>query len=167
MIYLISRDFYLFAFVIMCLFLGKFFQNTIISSFLPLFSLLYSFLPLFFCHYTRVLGERDFTSRYKCGLGVRMDIRRKSYDVFLATGPSWFSPLATMLKGRAETAKRQGEGMTGRDAEWWSEVETRFSFFVLARNLSVSLAITLICSQLGRYCGVHLRLWCIYIRASD
>lgn len=147
----------------MCLFLGKFFQNIIISSFLSLFSLLYSFLPLFFYHYTRVLGERDFTSRYTC---VCMGIRRKSYDVLLATGPSWFSPLATMLKGREETAKRQEEERQG-GTEWWSEVETRFSFFVLARNLSVSLAITLICSQLGRYRGVHLRLLCIYIRTSD
>lgn len=44
---------------------------------------------------------------------VCMGIRRKSYDVLPATGPSWFPPLATMLKGREETAKRQGKERQG------------------------------------------------------
>lgn len=64
------------------------------------------FSPPFFVVYccTRVLDEHDFTSRcvhvracvhvYMC-----MDIRRKSYDVLPATGPSWFPPLATTLRG--------------------------------------------------------------------
>lgn len=44
---------------------------------------------------------------------VYMGIRRKSYDVLPATGPSWFPPLATMLKGEK---RRQNEGGTiGRD----------------------------------------------------
>lgn len=48
---------------------------------------------------------------------VCMGIRRKSYDVLPATGPSWFPPLATMLKG--EKRRRNDRGRN--DREGWSD----------------------------------------------
>lgn len=73
-----------------------------------------------------------------------MDIRRKSYDVFPATGPSWFPPLATTLRGEKRRQNDRGrndrEGLNDR-AKWW----TCFLFFVLIqpRNLSANLAMIL------------------------
>lgn len=40
--------------------------------------------------------------------GVCMGIRRKSYDVLPATGPSWFLPLATTLKGEKRWQNDRG-----------------------------------------------------------
>lgn len=127
-----------------CLFLGEFSQNTITP--LQLFPCLpaFSLFSCSFCSCTRVLGERDFTSTcmYVCvciwafAARVTTCSPQQVHRGF---------PLGHYAKGREEAAKRQGEERQG-GTEWRCEVESRLSFLVLARprNLSVSLAITLI-----------------------
>jgi len=69
---------------------------------------------------TRVLGERDFTPM-SCAcpcvclcVCVCTGIRRKSYDVLPATGPSWFPPWP-LRQGERRGGKTTGGGTTGRD----------------------------------------------------
>lgn len=123
-------------------------NNFSFFRYFPTFSLSLSLSSLLFIYCcTRVLDERDFIwSVCMCVcVCISMGIRRKSYDVLPATGPSWFPPLATTLRG----VKRRQNDRGWNDREGRSKVETRLLFFVLARprNPSVSLAIMLIWSR--------------------
>lgn len=133
-------DFYLY-FIHFCehvlsSFLGKFSQNTITScpsaTFLLSLSLPSLYIRLLL--YPSIRWTRFYIEMRVC-VCVCMGIRRKSYDVLPATGPSWFPPLATTLRGVKRRQNATGGGTTGKD-ERSSEVETRLLFFVLITKIS-------------------------------
>lgn len=119
--------------------LGKIFPDNNYLSFryLPTFSLsflLVAFLFVYRC--TRVLSKRNFTSK-SAYVYVRvcmyMGIRRKSYDVLPATGPSWFPPLATTLRG---VKRRQNDRGWNDREEPRDEGRSRNAPFVLCLGLT-------------------------------
>lgn len=126
--------------------LGTFSQNTITSrpsaAFLLSLSLFLSLLVSFFSIrlllYPSIKWTRFYIEMYMCMcVCVCMSIRRKSYDVLPATGPSWFPLLATALRGVKRRQNATGGGTSGKDREMGR-----------SRNASLVLCLGLIAKSL-------------------